>query len=151
MYFGVWKAHRLFISALSTICVLYPMTALLVFIILSYASTLNFLLIQLEIKRSVIQLNNEEDQLNATKRLLIIKHSHFISCETVEFINKISGSTLFLSTLCFWVSVINSSFCTFNPVNIAALSLTPDLLFLLFAIFNLTWICFTADQLKNKV
>lgn len=127
------------------------MTALLLFVILSYASALNFQLIQMEIRRNVAQLTNGQDQIKPGYFLLIIKRRHLISCETVDFINNFSGSTLLFSTLSFWVSVINSSFCTFDPISLANLSFFPDLLFLLYAIFNLTWICFTADRIRNKV
>jgi hypothetical protein len=144
---GTTSGHRIFISFMSTVSIIYPLTALVVFSIHCYVSSLLFESVQSEIHRNEIQLMNGRDQ---DVRLLILafKQRHILACKTVDSINHCFGWILLLSITFFYLAVINSSFYLFGLDNIISM---PDVAFTTFTVIHLICVCFTADRVQIKV
>lgn len=132
---------------MATISIVYPLTALVLFLTHCYASSLAFESIQTEVKRNEIQLMNGREQ-DSSQLILAFKERHILANETVDGINDSFGCYLLLATTSYFVAIINSSFYLFGLDNHITL---PDIIFSLFVLFNLTVTCFTADTIQNKV
>lgn len=124
--------------------IIYPMTGILLFCILSYVSSASFQYVQMEIKRHAI-----EKPSNVIRPLVfLVKRHHIFATETVDYINYCSGWTLLLAILFSFVAIVNSSFYFFGLDGTVSL---PDVVFGMYAILNLTVICCSADHIRIKV
>ncbi|KAI9562832.1 hypothetical protein GHT06_010287 [Daphnia sinensis] len=144
---GTSSTHRIFISFMATISIIYPLTALVLFFTHCYASSLAFESIQTEVKRNEIQLMNGREQ-DVSQLIFLFKERHILANETVDGINDSFGCYLLLATTSYFVSIINSTFYLFGLDNRISL---PDIIFTLFVLFNLTVTCFAADSIQNKM
>ena len=134
------------ISLLSTLSAVYPITATLLFVVMCYASSHTFHVIQREIKR----VNQSALVTDRDLKLLLLtyKRIHILACGTVDAINDCFGTSLLLSTAFFSVSIINSSFYLFGYNK----NMTPaDIAFPLVNVLHLTIMCFSAHHVRNKV
>lgn len=132
---------------MSTISIIYPLTAIVIFVIHCYVSSLLFESIQSQIIQCEIQLLNGRDE-DVRFLLFTLKERHILACDTVDGINRCFGWTLLLSVIFFFVAVINSSFYLFGLDNRISL---PDVTFTVFSLTHLTLLCFTADRVQIKV
>lgn len=138
------SAFRMFITVMSTLSVLYPTSAIIVFAVHCYASSLALQLIQEQIQRCEIdELTNGRDLclfvLNLRRKFVAV-------CDSVDAINHCFGWMLLLSTVFIFVAVINSSFYLFT------LEISPsDIAFLSFSLIHATNMCFAADLIRCKV
>ena len=144
---GTSSGHRIFISVMSTVSIIYPLTAIVVFVIHCYVSSLLFESVQSEIHRNQILLMSGRDQ-DVRHLMSTFKQRHILACGTVDGINHCFGWILLLSTTFFFVSVINSSFYLFGLDNIISV---PDVAFTTFTVTHLICVCFTADRVQIKV
>ncbi|KAI9562831.1 hypothetical protein GHT06_010286 [Daphnia sinensis] len=137
--------HHLFVTFISTLSAIYPMTALLLFVVHCYASSLAFELIQMEIERREVQLFNSQHE-DVGLFVFAVKQRYFLACDTVDNINYSFGWILLLSTTFYFVAIINSSFYLFGM----EVKTATDIAFLLFALVHLILMCSIADHVSNK-
>lgn len=137
--------HRIFISFMSTLSIIYPLTTLLVFAIHCYASSLTFELI---LNWPIEEPINDGDDVVLFAAQTLGKR-HVSACETVDAINHCFGWMLLLSTTFYFVAVVNATFYLVGLDNPKITLL--DIIFLLFALVHLTFLCFAADHIRVKV
>lgn len=151
LVWGTRSTHRIAINIISTLSVLYPLTGLLLFFILSYASLFGFQSIQMEIKtaRQLIMDDRNIDPSDVAVWLQTFKRRHIIACsEAVECVNRCSGWTLLISTIFTFLSAINNSFYFFgHDIDLKV----TDVVFYIFTVVLLTSMCCTADRVTNQV
>ncbi|EFX88066.1 hypothetical protein DAPPUDRAFT_311619 [Daphnia pulex] len=143
---GTSLSHSVFIKMTAVLSITYPLTAIVIFAIHCYASSLAFEGIRKEIKRYEIELINGRNH-DVSLLLSVFKQKHIIACDTVDSINHTFGWMLLFSMTFFFVVVINASYAVFGLPDHTTVA---DISFLAFALVHLPLICFAADHISNK-
>lgn len=137
---------------LSTISLIYPLTAYLLFFILSNASFASFHLLHIDLKESVVRMRNNQDLFHKKHTLQTLKSRYFLALDTADCINHVLGWTLLLWTLFTFVAIINSMFyLCWSSESTFSLESVPDILFCTFPIIHLFYMCYSAENIRNKV
>jgi hypothetical protein len=144
---GTSVSHGVFIKMTAVLSITYPLTAIVIFAIHCYASSLAFEGIRKEIKRYEIELINGRNH-DVSLLLSVFKQKHIIACDTVDSINHTFGWMLLFSMTFFFVVVINASCAVFGLPDHTTVA---DISFLAFALVHLPLICFAADHISSKV
>lgn len=143
------------VNVVSTFFIIYPLTNLLLFAILSYASSSSFHFIQMEIMkyRRVHIAKNLEYQSNKKDKDLLetFKYRHSLVCDTIDVINYSLGWTLLLSVPFSFMAIISCCFSVFAKKNVMEIDSLLDIMFLVYSAAQLTFICFSADRIRTKV
>lgn len=143
LFTGTSSTHRILISFTSTLMIVYPMSAILLFLILSHVSSISFQFCQLEIKRNAVDHKSDIRTL-----FFKVKRQHIFASDMVDCINHCLGWTLLLTIPFTFVAIVNCSFYVFGLDGTVSL---PDVVFCIYAICNLTLICCFADDIRHKV
>lgn len=143
------------VNVVSTFFIIYPLTNLLLFAILSYASSSSFHFIQMEIMkyRGVHIANNLEYQSNKKDKDLLetFKYRHSLVCDTIDVINYLLGWTLLFSVPFSFTTIIGCCFSVFAKENVMEIDSLLDFMFLVYSAAQLNLICFSADRIRTKV
>ena len=127
---------------------IYPVTALVLFIHFCYLLCVPFQFIQNEIGHYRRELINGQDENLVRCLLIMYKQNHVLACETVESINDCFGGLLTLASGSFVIATTNSVFYTFGMDNYLTLA---DVVFVIFPLVHLTLMCHSADRISVKV
>ncbi len=135
----------IFCSWLSIISQVYPITALALFVVISYASSNAYAFIRTDLKR----LRKREKDKHCYAHLFALKLYHLLVCETTDHINDCFGWILIISIPYYLVTCITSSFYLFGKVNYQVTAM--DALYFTFHISHLVLICYAADFIRDQV
>ena len=143
---GVSSFHRIMISFMSTASQIYPMTAIVLYNVICYASMELFNSIHNEMKR----IDEPTNALHVIhfSRLKMLTDRHLLSCDTVDAIYACFGWTLLLSTCFVLIAMVGHSFrvlAVLQKITLIAVS------FSLYNIILLILICFPTHRIKSKV
>ena len=105
---GTESIHRMLISFTGTASQIYPMSAIVLFAVITYAAA--------SIINSIDQQMEASDELTYVNcnPLGIWKLRHLLFCNAVEAINNCFGWTLFLSTCFLIISFLSETFYILN-------------------------------------
>lgn len=121
---------------------IYPMTALVLFAVITYtaACIVNSIDQQMEASEDVVYVN--------CNPLEIWKRRHLLGCEAVEAINNCFGWTLFLSTSFLIISFLSETFYILNlQIQVTLLEIS----YVLTYVIQLALICCPSHDLQIKV
>nr|CAH0111917.1 unnamed protein product [Daphnia galeata] len=134
----------LFCSLLSVYSQIYLVTAIILFAVSSYASSMAYLSIRLNLNH----IKNKTTDGNYYNCLLSLKRRHVIVCETVDHINNCFGYFLGVTLSFHFVAIVTASFYLFGNEKEPATIL--EIGFATTQICNLSLICYPADLIRNK-
>jgi hypothetical protein len=135
----------LFCSLVSVFSQVYPITAIVLFSVVCYASSNAHQSIRMDLNL----LNNTTTDGNYYNRLSTLKRRHALVCETVDHINHCFGFFMGISLSFHFVTMITASFYLFGTDKEPGSVL--DIGFACSQIFNLSLICYPADLIRLKV
>jgi hypothetical protein len=135
----------LFCSLLSVYSQIYLVTAIILFAVSSYASSMAYLSIRLDLNH----LKNKTTDGNYYNCLLSLKRRHVIVCETVDHINNCFGYFLGVTLSFHYAAIVTVSFYLFGNEKEPATIL--EIVFATTQICNLSLICYPADLIRSKV
>ncbi len=134
-----------FVAWLTIISQFYPVAALVLFVIVSYASSTGYRLIQTNLQWLSEQRRDEQYY----SRLLNLKKYHAFVCETIEHVNDCFGWIFVFSIPFHFVVIITTSFFIFGretePITIMETTL------LVVHAFHLSVVCYAADMVCDQV
>ncbi|KAI9562853.1 hypothetical protein GHT06_010308 [Daphnia sinensis] len=132
------------VSALSQV---HPITAVLLFVVVSYASSNAYQTILWDLAA----LKNQPMNKQHYDRLTSLKRYHVLVCETIDHINNCFGWILGISLLFHFVSIVTTSFYLFgNERERGTLLEYMELSFFISQILHVLLICYPPDLIQEK-
>ena len=135
---------HMMLNLFSTFSQIYPITAVALFVVASYASSRAYQLIQMNLNLLRKQETNDKHFI----RLLALKNYYALVCETVDDINDCFGWILIVSMPFHFVAFVTASFYLFsNQDGLSFMSIT----YFSMHVFHLLILCCVADLVRDKV
>lgn len=96
----------IFSCCMSIISQIYPIAALVLFVVVSYASSKDYSLIE----KNLNLLRKQKTDEHYFRRLLALKGYHALACESTDHINNCFGCIMIVSIPFHFVAIITTSF-----------------------------------------
>lgn len=134
-------------TLVSVLSQVYPITAVFLFVVTSYASANANQTILWDLN----VLKNQPMDKEHYNRLISLKKHHVLVCETIDHINNCFGWILGISLLFHFVSIITASFYLFgNERGRGTLLEHMELSFFISQILHILLICYPPDLIQEK-